>query len=63
MLTLMNQGGLDLVSASGNASSRLIRGKRVAPITVSLIARYKSLAPRLQKAPWHDAGNSPYGLP
>ena len=63
MLSLMNQRGFDLVSASGDASGRLIRGKRVAPITVPLIARYKSLAPRLQKAPWHDVGNNPYGLP
>ena len=63
MLTLMNQGGLDLVSASGDASTRLIRGKRLAPITAPLLARYNSLAPRLQKAPWHAAGNSRYGLP
>ena len=36
MVALMNEGGFDLVTASGDASSRLIRGKKVAPINVAL---------------------------
>ena len=31
MVALMNEGGFDLVTASGDASTRLIRGKRVQP--------------------------------
>ena len=32
MVALMNEGGFDLVTASGDASTRLIRGKKVQPI-------------------------------
>ena len=32
MVALMNEGGFDLVTASGDASLRLIAGKRVQPI-------------------------------
>ena len=37
MVALMNEGGFDLVTASGDASLRLIAGKRVQPVNVSLI--------------------------
>ena len=33
MVTLMNEGGFDLVTASGDASLRLIRGKPCSPST------------------------------
>ena len=59
----MNEGGFDLVTASGDASSRLIRGKKVQPINVALIPSYKTIDPRLQKAPWHYEGNTHYGVP
>ena len=36
MVALMNEGGFDLVTASGDASLRLIAGKRVQPINVEL---------------------------
>jgi putative spermidine/putrescine transport system substrate-binding protein len=63
MVALMNEGGFDLVTASGDASTRLIRGKKVQPINVSLIPSYKNIDPRLQKAPWHYEGNTHYGVP
>ena len=63
MVALMNEGGFDLVTASGDASSRLIRGKKVAPINVSLIPSYKNIDARLQKAPWHFENNTHYGVP
>ncbi len=63
MVALMNEGGFDLVTASGDASTRLIRGKKVQPINVSLIPSYKNVDPRLQKAPWHFEGNTHYGVP
>src|SRR6202035_3655901 len=41
MVTLMNQGGFDLVTASGDASLRLVAGKKVQPINVDLIPSWK----------------------
>ena len=63
MVALMNEGGFDLVTASGDASTRLIRGKRAQPINVALIPSYKNIDPRLQKAPWHFEGGVHYGVP
>ena len=37
MVALMNEGGFDLVTASGDASLRMIAGKRVQPINIDLI--------------------------
>src|SRR5690606_37190838 len=37
MVTLMNQGGFDLVTASGDASLRLVAGKKVQPVNVDLV--------------------------
>ena len=36
MVALMNEGGFDLVTASGDASLRLIAGKRVQPVNIDL---------------------------
>ena len=63
MVALMNEGGFDLVTASGDASTRLIRGKKVQPINVSLVPSFKNVDPRLQKAPWHHENNTHYGVP
>jgi len=63
MVALMNEGGFDLVTASGDASTRLIRGKKVQPVNVNLIPSYKTIDPRLQKAPWHFDNGQHYGVP
>jgi putative spermidine/putrescine transport system substrate-binding protein len=63
MVALMNEGGFDLVTASGDASLRLIAGKRVQPIDISLIPSWKTVDERLQKAPWHTVGDKHYGVP
>ena len=63
MVALMNEGGFDLVTASGDASTRLIRGKKLQPINVNLIPSYKNIDARLQKAPWHFDNNVHYGVP
>ncbi len=63
MVSLMNEGGFDLVTASGDASSRLIRGKKIAPLNISLIPSFKNVDVRLQKAPWHFENNTHYGVP
>jgi putative spermidine/putrescine transport system substrate-binding protein len=63
MVALMNEGGFDLVTASGDASTRLIRGKKVQPINTALIPSYGKVDSRLQKAPWHYENNTHYGVP
>ncbi len=63
MVALMNEGGFDLVTASGDASLRLIAGKRVQEVNINLIPAYKSVDQRLQKAPWHYVGGKHYGVP
>ncbi|UCE30647.1 MAG: ABC transporter substrate-binding protein [Burkholderiales bacterium] len=63
MVALMNEGGFDLVTASGDASLRLIRGKRVQPVNVALVPSYAKIDPRLQKAPWHHVDGVHYGVP
>src|SRR5436189_235930 len=51
MVTLMRQGGgsqYDMVSASGDASLRLIKGGNVKPVNVNLIPSYKDFIPQLK---------------
>ena len=48
MVALMNEGGFDLVTASGDASLRLIAGKRVQPINIDLIKSWTTVDERLQ---------------
>jgi putative spermidine/putrescine transport system substrate-binding protein len=62
MVQLMNSGGFDLVTASGDASLRLIYGKSVQEIDVSKIPSYKNVDPRLQNAPWHTVNGKHYGV-
>lgn len=63
MVALMNEGGFDLVTASGDASLRLIAGKRVQPINTALVPSWKNVDPRLQNAPWHTVSGVHYGVP
>ena len=63
MVALMNEGGFDLVTASGDASLRLIAGKRVQPINTALIASWANVDARLQDATWHTVDGVHYGVP
>jgi len=63
MVALMNEGGFDLVTASGDASLRLIAGERVQPINVDLIPSWSEVDPRLQGASWHTVDGVHYGVP
>jgi len=63
MVSLMAKGGYDLVTASGDASLRLIYGKRVQPIDPSLIPNWDQVDPRLKDAPWHTVAGQHYGTP
>ena len=61
MVALMNEGGFDLVTASGDASLRLISGGRVQEVNTALIPSWNTVDPRLQSAPWHTVGDKHYG--
>lgn len=63
MVALMNEGGFDLVTASGDASLRLIAGKRVQPVNVDLVPSWKDVDDRLKSAPWHTVDGVHYGVP
>ena len=63
MVSLMTQGGYDLVTASGDASLRLIRGGTVQPVDISRIPSYTSVDERLREAPWHFVDGKHYGTP
>ncbi|MFN3549228.1 MAG: ABC transporter substrate-binding protein [Mesorhizobium sp.] len=63
MVALMNEGGFDLVTASGDASLRLIAGKRVQPVNVDLVPSWSEVDDRLKNAPWHTVDGVHYGVP
>lgn len=63
MVALMNEGGFDLVTASGDASLRLIAGKRVQPVNTDLIKSWSTVDDRLKTAPWHTVDGVNYGVP
>ena len=65
MVTLMRQGGggqYDMVSASGDASLRLIRGKDVQPVNPQLIPDFKSFIPQLKSPPHNTVGGLHFGI-
>lgn len=63
MVALMNEGGFDLVTASGDASLRLVAGKRVQPINTDLIPSWSKVDDRLKDAPWFTVDGVHYGVP
>jgi putative spermidine/putrescine transport system substrate-binding protein len=63
MVSLMNQGGYDLVTASGDASLRLVRAGTVQPVDLARVPSYGTLDERLKEAPWHYIDGKHYGVP
>ena len=63
MVSLMNQGGFDLVTASGDASNRLIAGGTVQEVNIDLVPSWNTVDSRLQEAPWHTVDGKHYGVP
>ncbi|WP_305785596.1 ABC transporter substrate-binding protein [Symbioplanes lichenis] len=63
MVTLMKTGDYDVVSASGDASLRLIYGGDVAPVNTDLVPHYKDVFDGLKAKPWNSVGGKPYGIP
>src|SRR3954451_22307201 len=65
MVTLMRQGGgsqYDMVSASGDASLRLIRGGDVQPVNVNLIPGWKDFIPQLKSPAHNTVDGKHYGV-
>ena len=65
MVTLMRQGGgsqYDMVSASGDASLRLIRGGDVAPVNVALVPGWQDFIPQLKSPPHNTVDGKHYGV-
>lgn len=60
---LMRTGQYDTVSASGDATLRLIAGGDVEPVNTSLITNYPDIFPALKNKPWNSVNNVPYGIP
>ena len=63
MVTLMKTGQYDGVSASGDATLRLIYSGDVAPVNTDLVANYASVAPFLKDRPWNSVNGHMYGIP
>jgi putative spermidine/putrescine transport system substrate-binding protein len=63
MVTLMRTGNYDGVSASGDATRRLIAGGDVDPVNVGLVPNYKDIFPALKNQPWNTVDNVNYGIP
>ncbi len=63
MVSLMTSGGYDLVTASGDASLRLVYGGTVQELNVNLIKDWSRIDPRLANGSWHLVNGRQYGVP
>ena len=63
MVTLMKTGQYDGVSASGDATLRLIYGGDVAPVNTDLVPNYKTVSAFLKDKPWNSVNGQMYGIP
>lgn len=63
MVQLMQSGEYDVVSASGDASLRLIYGGEVAPVNTDLIPNYADVFANLKNQPWNSVNEVAYGVP
>ena len=63
MVTLMKSGVYDGVSASGDATLRLIYGGDVAPVNTALVPNYSTISPFLKNAGWNSVKGVMYGVP
>jgi len=63
MVTLMRTGNYDGVSASGDATLRLIAGGDVAPVNTDLVPNYKDVFEGLKNKPHNSVEGQMYGIP
>ena len=60
---LFPTGEYDVVSASGDASLRLVYGDRVQPVNTALVPNYADIFPELKDQPWNTVDGINYGVP
>lgn len=63
MVNLMKTGQYDLVSASGDASLRLIASGDVEPVNTDLVPNYADVFDALKMKPWNSVNGVSYGVP
>jgi putative spermidine/putrescine transport system substrate-binding protein len=63
MVQLMQSGEYDGVSASGDATTRLIQGDEVVEIDPAEFPSYADIFEQLKLQPWNSVGGKPYGVP
>ena len=63
MVTLMKTGEYDGVSASGDATLRLIYGGDVAPVNTDLVPNYATVSDFLKNQQWNSVDGKMYGIP
>ncbi len=63
MVELMKSGQYDGVSASGNATARLVAAGLVDPVNVSLVPNYKTVFADLKNQPYNTFDGVNYGIP
>jgi putative spermidine/putrescine transport system substrate-binding protein len=63
MVDLMRTGQYDGVSASGNASLRLVAGKDVDPVNTDLVPNYATIFDDLKNQPYNTIDGTNYGIP
>src|SRR5438093_1021732 len=63
MVSLMKSGQYDGVSASGDATLRLIYGGDVAPVNTDLVPNYTTVSSFLKKGNWNSVNGQMYGIP
>jgi putative spermidine/putrescine transport system substrate-binding protein len=60
---LFSTGEYDVVSASGDASLRLVYGDRVQPVNTDLVPNYVDVLPDLKNKAWNTVAGTNYGIP
>ena len=63
MVELMKTGQYDGVSASGNATARLVAAGQVDPVNVALVPNYKTVFSDLKNQPYNTFEGVNYGIP
>ena len=63
MVQLMRTGQYDAVSASGDATLRLVEGGDVDPVNVDLVKNYPDIFPGLKDQPYNTVDGVHYGIP
>ena len=63
MVELMKTGQYDGVSASGNATARMVAAGTVAPVNTDLVSNYKTVFSDLKDQPYNTFEGVNYGIP